>query len=222
MKKSNVTSLGTLFLIGIILYPFVWLFEYVSAVEMIIIIAIAVIGYFLFKTASIKQKQENFSALVLDTIHTKRHWKEEKAINTDLSKTNQQEAQFLRSIQIIRDSMEIALTSKKRDTAEARMALVEEHLQNIKNTETQLVTGDVLEEIFLIITHAKKEFHTKLYINVASGHIDKANKLKTKKSKEKYSQLAQDVVMEGIKNGKGDDEIFNYFLEKISKVRADL
>lgn len=125
---------------------------------------------------------------------------------------------MIRNLQIIRDSIDISLSSKKRDTAESRAELVTERYQNIKREQSSLVSEMVLREIDRVVSHAQKGFHTKLFLNMANGYVEKARNLKTNKSKIKYLGLAEEALEEGISVGSGN---IDRLQKALSNVQAE-
>jgi len=117
------------------------------------------------------------------------------------------------ALEIVR--IEISLSSKNRDVAESRNEKMHELFTEIEHKYRGSIKADVFEEVATIIKNADNEFHTALYKNVATGHIEKAAKLKTENAKHKYWDLAREVVYEGIKNQKSDKSILENLLNQI-------
>ena len=70
--------------------------------------------------------EQEFRALALSTIRQATPLEAARAINARLASEDPEKASFVRELQIIRDSIDIALSSKKRDIAESRMKSVVE------------------------------------------------------------------------------------------------
>ncbi|KAB7702099.1 hypothetical protein GBN33_03090 [Plesiomonas shigelloides] len=204
MTKSESKGFGALIVIGVIAYPFVWLHEKIGSVGLVIF-AVGVFAAIVYsRIRTIKSDQKEFEELVLYTLHNKIPPDQAKAINKKLATENFARSSLIRNLQIIRDSIEISLTSKKRDTAESRAQSVTELHKEIQRKHATLVSEVVLAEIDRVCSEAISEFNTKLFINIANGHIEKANSLKTNKSKIKYLDLAAEILEEGIVSGHGD------------------
>lgn len=104
--------------------------------------------------------------------------------------------QQLRLIQVIRESIEIALSSKKVDTAESRMDIANENYLALLATNT--LAPDKLKIITDLVTNAKREFSTLRYTNPAAAYIEKAATLKTERSKLKYLGMAKEILADAL------------------------
>jgi len=189
MKKSEAQAIGPLILIGIAIYPFVWIHE-----------KIGWSGIVYWNVRTTRKDNEEFNKLVLYVLHNRLHPDEAKKLNYSLAKTNFPRSALIRRLQILRDSIEIALASKKRDTAESRMTEVRSSYEEIRQEHPHLVAPETLAEIDRVVGECEKEFSTVLYANIANAHIEKAEKLKTDKSKAKYAALAMEAIVEGLEN----------------------
>lgn len=222
MKKAESTLIGWLIVIGIIVYPFVWLHEKIGWIGIAIIGAIVIGIGILWNISKSKKEQKAFDNLVLYVLHNRLHPDEARKMNSKLTKSNFSRAALIRNLQIIRDSIEIALTSKKRDTAEYRMNILLERFEQIRKVQYRLVSAEVFNEITSVIQETKNEFHTKLYLNLAKGHMDKAEKLKTKKTKGKYLDLAKEALKEGLEEGLGQQADLRKALSQVEQAKAKL
>lgn len=222
MKKAEATLIGWFVVIGIIVYPFVWLHEKIGWVGIGTIAVFVIGGAILWSINKSKKDQKTFDDLVLYVLHNRLHPDEAKKMNLDLAKSNFPRSALIRNLQIIRDSIEIALTSKKRDTAESRMNTLLERYEEIKNNQFGLASAEIYNEIDRVIQKTTNEFHTKLYLNIATGHMEKAQSLKTKKSKEKYLDLAIEALKEGLEKGLGQEVNLRRVLSQAEQAKATL
>jgi len=222
MKKAESTLIGWLIVIGIIVYPFVWLHEKIGWIGIGIIGAIVIGIGILWNISKSKKEQKAFDNLVLYVLHNRLHPDEARKLNLKLTKSNFPKAALIRNLQIIRDSIEIALTSKKRDTAESRMNTLLERFEQIRKEQYGLVSAEVFNEINSVIQETKNEFHTKLYLNLAKGHMDKAEKLKTTKTKGNYLDLAKEALKEGLEKGLGQQADLRKALSQVEQAKAKL
>lgn len=200
MKKSEAQAIGSLILIGIVIYPFVWLHEKVGWGGMIGLGSLVLSGIVYGSIRAARKNSEEFNRLVLYVLHNRLQSDEAKRMNFSLAKTDFPRSALIRRLQILRDSIEIALASKKRDTAESRMAEVRSYYEEIRKDHVRLIAPETLAEIDRVVGECEKEFSTIFYANIAGAYIDKAEKLKTDKSKAKYSALAMEVIIEGLEN----------------------
>lgn len=204
MKKSEIEGLIYLLAIAAIVYPFVLLYEAAGPTGLVLAGIVVVVGVVLWNNNAAKKDQKNLDELALYALHHRIEPAEARSINNQLSKADFARYSLIRNLQIMRDSIEISLSSKKRATAESRLQLLKERYQEILSEQSHLISKAVLEEIARVVEQTDKNFHTYLYINVAGGYIEKARKLKTEKSKQKYISLAIETLKEGIKSGRGD------------------
>ncbi len=221
MTKKEAEGIGALVVIGIVVYPFVWLYEQIGAVGLGICV-VGLIGAFVYwHLHRAKQDQKAFDELVLYVLHNRMPPDEAQKLNRTLSKKNFPRAALIRNLQIIRDSIEISLSSKKRATAESRAQSVAELQKEIQAEQARLVSDSVLNEINRVCADALKDFNTKLFINIANGHVEKAESLKTDKSKTKYLGLAAETLEEGITVGRGDIAALKNALARVQAKQAE-
>lgn len=221
MTKKEAEGIGALVVIGVIVYPFVWLYEQIGAVGLLLC-SISVVATFVYlHIRNVKQDQKAFDELVLYTLHNRMPPDEARSINRKLAKENFPRSALIRNLQIIQDSIEISLSSKKRATAESRAQSVEELHQKILHEYASLVSERVLTEINHTCNQALSDFNTKLFINISTGHVEKANTLKTDKSKIKYLGLAAEALEEGISLGRGDAAALNVALARVKAKQAE-
>jgi len=204
MTKSQSQALGPLIVIGIVAYPFVWLHEKLGWIGISILGAILIAGIVYWNILASRQDEEDFNKLVLYVLHNRMNPNEARKLNNSLAKKNFPRSALIRRLQILRDSIEISLSSKKRDTAESRMAEVKSSYIEIEHEHAHLVTAETLAEITRVVSECEEEFNTNLYRNIANSHIERARKLKTVKSKTKYVALAMEAIVEGLGNPKSD------------------
>lgn len=222
MKKKEAEGIGVLILIGIVVYPFVWLYENIGWEGMTFIAVSLIVIWVIWLFLSSKKETERFNKLVIYTLHNRLPPNEARKINTKLSKSNFQKAELIRNLQIFRDSVEIALSSKKRDTAESRMELAEEKYSYIKKYQSNLVKSEVMSEITSVMEEVEEKFHTNIYNNIALANLEKADKLKTIKSKNKYLEQAKEILIEGLSNSKSSKRILNETLAKVEVAASAL
>ena len=84
------------------------------------------------------------------------------------------------------------------------------------------VSAEVHDEIERVIQETRKEFQTKLFLNVATGHMEKAESSKTSKTKEKYFDLAIEVLKEGLEKGSGNEADLRTVLSQVEQAKSKL
>jgi hypothetical protein len=199
MKKKND---GFLLLSVIVLGGIALVFERIGLIPLAGV-AVVIVGFSIFIHMTRRRKQQDAcDQLALLVFRNQVPWEEEKKLNTKLAKKNFRVAALIRDLQILRDSIEIALTSKKRETAEGRFKDARLVFARIRKEHTRLIKSETFTEISSAVARLDEEFPTKLYLNLAQGHLDRAEKVKTEKSKGKYIKLARETLTEGINSGK--------------------
>ena len=138
--------------------------------------------------------------MILCTLQRKISQTEAKSINHSLMRTDFRKAQLLRSIQILTESIDIALASKKQDIIESRFDTVMKEWNEVQTHYSDLISEENIKTLKEIIASAEKNYHTTKYTNVAKAYLDKADSLKTEKSKQKYRGLAKEILSEGMLN----------------------
>lgn len=222
MKKAETEVLGWLIIIALIIYPFVWLHGQIGGLGIGVLVALLIGAGIYRHIRSERKDQEAFDKLVFYVLHNRIPPDEAKKINQNLSKSNFPRSALIRNLQIISDSIEIALTSKKRETAESRMDTVLELFEKINQEQSALITAETLEEIARVVQKAERNFYTKLFTNLALGHLEKVEKLKTQKSKAKYLQLAREVLREGLDLGRGHKIELKKTLAQVERAEQNL
>ena len=217
MKKSEAQILGAVVLIGIIVYPFVWLHEKVGWGGIIVLGVIALSGFVFWSIRRSRKDEEEFNKLILYVLHNQMAPNEARKLNNSLAKVNLRRSALIRRLQILRDSIDISLSSKKRETAESRMAEVKSSYEEIRKEYADLMTHETILEIDRVVSDCVKQFNTNLYTNIARAHIEKAEKLKTVKSKKRYAALAMEAIQEGLLNPNSEKQSLERWREKIDQ-----
>ena len=213
--RSKYTGYLILFVIFVFIFMFVWLYETLGPFLFWTLVVLIVIAAVYLWISSAKKRHLEFQSLILDTIKRKMAVEEAKNVYSTLIKSDMRKADLIRKLQIIKDSIDISLSSKKRDVAESRYEKMRELSVEIEQNYKSLMDDDVFEEVSAIIKNADNEFHTALYKNIATGHLEKAEKLKTDKGKQKYWNLARDVLNEGMGSPKSDKSVLADLLNQI-------
>ena len=142
--------------------------------------------------------EQEFRALVLSTIRQATPVEAAREINTRLASEDPEKAELIRYLQIIRDSIDIALSSKKRDIAESRMKSVVETWKRVEAECSGVVPQDVVQSVREIVGDAESRFQTSLYANIAQAYLDKAKTVKTAKARQGHFSKAREAILEGL------------------------
>lgn len=178
--------------------PIVWLYATLGPWLFWLGILTAIAGFIVWGNKKAEQDLIEFHELVEATLQGKFDWRAQKSMNRELMRSNTEQAIALRDVQIIADSLQIAMTSPKRETIEHRLGLAKERLNEIaSNPRSQfteatmaLVRNAVISHEPLIVTH--------MYIEPARRFIDKAKTLKTEKARAKNIEQARSILQEGL------------------------
>lgn len=217
-KKSEFPDVAImLFVLVGIIYPLVWLYEKFGPFGFWFIL----ISLSALIAASIYIRKMNsanaFNELVLYALNNRMNPQDAQQLNLKLAKTDFPRSRLIRNLQIMRDSIDICLSSKNRKTAESHLDLVLSAFEEICKELQHLIKHETLLEIERVVLETQQDFHTRLYLNVAYGHIEKARRMKTTKARQKYRELAIQTLMEGIQAGRGKVSELNSALEGISR-----
>jgi len=199
---------------AIIISPFVFLYNLLGTLGLSLLALAALICVVYFVKRNNHKENLSFQRLALATISTRMHPDECKSINLRLMRRDHKQAYLIRNLQIIRDSIDIALKSKKRDVAESRIKSVSDLWDEVEKDRI-LLSDEVFEASKVIVKNAITEFGTIFYINLAQGYLEKAAPLKTERGKAKYHMLARDMIFEGLANPASDKETLKNLLAQI-------
>lgn len=217
MKKSN-KSIGVLIVICVIASSFIWFFQNVGLAGIGIVCIIFVASAVFYWSSKNRKDQNDFDEIALYVFRNRSHPDEEKKINRALAKNNPNKSILVRNIQILRETIYLAVNSKNRDTAQYNYNILPEVYGRVQSEYRGLVSTQVIEVLDSAYNDTIKRFHTAFYLNMAKGFIEKSVKLKTEKSKEKYRNLALEILSEGLSDELSNKEILN---KNINKIKAD-
>jgi len=215
MKSSDIKGIGALIVLGGIITAFSWLYRTIGLYGIIFLVILVIAGIVFWTQNQSKERQRVFLQTVLLFLHTRLTPDATKPYSKLYAKTDFNRWSLLRALQIMRDSIDIALSSKKRDTAQSRMDLAEKQYRQIRKDYSTLIPEEIMNEISETINIAKQTYKTQLFLNVSKGFIEKAGTLKTDKSKLKYLDMALETIDEGIKKKEGD-------LTRFSKLKDEI
>jgi hypothetical protein len=199
-RKHSDLSLFWLILFGIVAAPFIFLYNFLGPVGSLLVLLLILVGSIYFVRRHKIKGELSFQQLLLETITTRSSPDKAKADIFPLMRSHPQKAQLLRNFQIIRDSIDISLSSKKRDIAESRMGSVRKLWLEVEDTYSYLLSEYVEKSASTIVNEALFRYQTVFYVNQAQAFIDKISVLKTDKAKAKYREMALQVIQEGLAN----------------------
>ena len=200
MNKKQSQGIGLLVVIMLVIAGISMLHEAIGTVGLVVLGLCVVGGFIGYVVAEDRRDQRQFEDLVRYVLYNRLEVGEAQKMNRRLMKENPTKAQLIRNLQILRDSIDIALSTKKSKTATSRMGTARQCHSDIHSEQKNLVSGQLLSEIDSVMNSAETQFHTDYYVNLSQGYLEKAESLKTNKSKRKYLQLAKDTLREGLQD----------------------
>ena len=129
---------------------------------------------------------------------------------------NPKKVSLVRSLQILKDSMALCLSSKNFDVAFNRFDLMKKTFKNIFEVK-HLLTKDELIYIQNKFKTANKLFYTNVYINASLGSQKKSLKMKSKKGQIKYLNIAIEFLEKGLKDINSNKATINSMLLTLEK-----
>lgn len=127
---------------------------------------------------------------------------------------NQDEyADAIRTIQIIEESVDIALKSKNKDIAENNKQIVLELGQKIQQKHPK-VYSLIVDTIQLL----EDNYDVNLFENQCIKYYEEARKLKTIKSKQKRIDYINDLIKEAEINPKINEKFVNFWKNKVKEI----
>jgi hypothetical protein len=222
MKKKQAQGIGLLVIIVFIIGGLSKLHDAIGNSGLIILGLFVLTGIAVYIVVQSKQEQQHFEDLVRYVLYNKLPADEAKKMNSRLMKKDPTKSQLIRNLQIMRDSIDIALSTKKAETAKSRMETVWRCHSDIYSGQKKLLSPELLSEIDQVVNGANTELHTTYYTNLANGYLEKARSLKKNKSKRKYLQLAKDTLQEGLQDESSRSEDINQILSDVKEFEASL
>ncbi|EAK1420044.1 hypothetical protein CJY96_08550, partial [Campylobacter coli] len=133
----------------------------------------------------------------------------------NLSLNNQDEyVEVIRFIQIAEESVNIALKSKNKDTAESRRKVALEMEQKIQERHPKAY-GLIADIVQLL----EDNYDVSLFENQCIKYYEEARKLKTIKSKQKRIDYIKDLIKEAEINPKIDKKFVDFWKNKVKEIQ---
>ena len=222
MRKSEEKALGILFFMAACVAAVAWAYQQVGMVGFLLLCAILVSSWMYIVTRRKATKKRAFDDLALRVLRNRLPMDELSKIMTATRGIDFQHSSLIGSLKQIGESIDLALGSKNREIAESRMQFAIERGEDVVKNYSQVVSPYVISQVTYIISEAQSKFNTQLYINISSGCIAKAEKLKSDKGKLKHLELAKSAIEEGISLGKGDLEVLDRALRTVDGMISTL
>ncbi|MCU7123645.1 hypothetical protein J3T26_23525 [Salmonella enterica] len=125
---------------------------------------------------------------------------EAKRVNRELAKISTGWAGLFRNFQIISDSIRIAMTSNKPDTAHSRMNLALEKMRESQLIHSFLMQKEDWDRATNHVSYKRKLFETAWRENSVNALFNKVKTLKTEQSRQKYLAEINTILEEGMQH----------------------
>ncbi len=129
--------------------------------------------------------------------------------------TNSDGALALRDLEVMRESLELAITSKNWETATSRMQLAASIFERLCSANE--LASDRRGRIAARFARDQQEFGTVVYLNCAQGLLERASRLKTPKGRAKYISQARELLERGLKDPKAEAARLQVLLDKMGQ-----
>lgn len=124
-------------------------------------------------------------------------------------------AEYIRSLQIIRNSIDIIMESKKESTINSRMEVIAEHYQKMQDMSYLFDRRNDYERIHERFAELIKFIHIAVYVNIAQGYIEKMESVKTDKTRKKYLLLAIEALENGLNDTDADHDVLHALIAEM-------
>lgn len=225
MKKSEIKAIGFLFLISAVIYPFVWIYDTFGVIglcSVILLFLLLAIARKFSRGRKAAAEQKSFDDLAILILNNRLSPDGLSELGRGIRHLGWHHSTLIGNLKQIRESVDLALTSKNRDVAESRMEFAIERGNDVVKNHWECVSPYVISQMKDVISEAQSKFKTQLHINISNGCIEKATGLKTNKGKLKHLALAKDAIEEGIALGVGDLQALNRALQSVNGMIAVL
>ena len=123
-----------------------------------------------------------------------------------------------RTLDIIYQSLHIAIQSKKLNTIESRIKVAIDNFNELKEIDNYSIKA-IQDEYDKLL----KEAYTAKYVNIAQVYYDKFQTLKTEKTRQKYFDMSKEHLLNGLKDTKVNQEKINQkYQELFVKVSTEI
>ncbi len=129
-----------------------------------------------------------------------------------LMRVNPEKSMRLRTQQLLRDSLEIAELSKRRATVESRLKVSSSCYLRLRSDHVTPI--EEMAAITEAYEMALARIATAVYINEATGILERKEKLKTEKTKTKYQARAREIIDKGLRDPVANHEQLRDFAKR--------
>ncbi|WP_151710080.1 hypothetical protein [Acinetobacter brisouii] len=130
---------------------------------------------------------------------------------------NERHSEIIRALQIIRESIDIVMQSTKEKTIAGRMDVIAQCYETLQVLQYLFSDSRDYDQIHERLAELIQPIHTTVYLNIAQGHINKMESVKTDKTKTKYLGLAVEALELGLNDADSDQKILQ---DQIAKLKT--
>ncbi len=222
MGRQKDTAIGFLIVFGVVFVALQKLWSIWNGGFVILLLVIVVLFVLLHQRSKAKTIKTFFQHSALEALKDPRTPSYQKEKIKKLMTINPRMATALRDIQIMAESMDIALRSKNKETATSRYELSVIKFDEIRSAYIDLFDTETFNRIKDFMSDNSRAFHTKIYTNPAKAHIEKTKKLKTIKAKSKYINLAKELLNEGLGDPNSNKSEIQLLMNEVSALADEL
>lgn len=141
---------------------------------------------------------QNTQELIQRMARERLHPNEARSLNRQLMRRDVRLAEVVRFVQIMRDSVDIAAKSKKREIVEARLASVVSTRDEIRRNYRGVCDDETDRVLDWLANDQVRMAWTAHFLGAARQARDKAMTMKTEKSKIKYEEAVRSILNEAL------------------------
>lgn len=142
--------------------------------------------------------QQDAQELIRRMARERLHPGEARKLNLRLMRSDHRLAEVVRFVQIMRDSVDIAANSKKREIVESRLGGVVSRRNEIRNNYRGVCDEETERLLDWLAGDEVRRAWTAYFLSAARQARDKAVSLKTEKSRIKYEEAARSILDEAM------------------------
>lgn len=141
---------------------------------------------------------QNAQELIRRMARERLHPHEARSLNRQLMRRDARLAEVVRFVQIMRDSVDIAEKSKKREIVESRLASVVSTRDEIRRNYQGVCDEETDKVLDWLADDQVRMAWTAYFMNAARHARDKAMTMKTEKSRTKYEEALRSILEEAM------------------------
>lgn len=156
---------------------------------------------------------QNAQELIRRMARERLHPHEARSLNRQLMRRDARLAEVVRFVQIMRDSVDIAEKSKKREIVESRLASVVSTRDEIRRNYQGVCDEETDKVLDWLADDQVRMAWTAYFMNAARHARDKALTMKTEKSRTKYEEALRSILEEAMAHPMTNKKLIGAFLK---------